>query len=246
MRSSVVGEASEQFSAYNLAYNGLYAEDLQLVVNAFIASCDCEVAGVVANPGIFAEHQGAQEVSQFQLFLSAFDPGTAQRVRESSRRYGIATAAFPLLRFNSEFFLRALYYLRPGADDQRYSNNYRFEVTPQVRERLATQGVRHVPLADRVNTMRDELARGGVPLIVVEPPYHPAFIDSVRDYAENGGAITAVLQEAGVRYFDHAGLFRSEPAMFADPIHLNRQGQEAYSKVLAGLLGSGGVLAAQP
>ena len=40
---AVIMSATDGKVAYNLAYNGLYLEDLRLMLDAFVQSCDCRV-----------------------------------------------------------------------------------------------------------------------------------------------------------------------------------------------------------
>ena len=123
--------------AYNLAFNGLYLEDLQLLLGAFIQSCNCRMEYVYANPAIFLrEQQGIQQVSALHRFLSAIDPDAMQAVWKKDVVYAVTMRLFPLLHFNNEFFMRALYYGLTGKDDQERASDYRFTLTRGVEDRL--------------------------------------------------------------------------------------------------------------
>ncbi len=227
--------------AYNLGYNGLYLEDLQLMLDAFVRSCDCRVESVYANPAIFLRaEQGGQEISALQRFLSAVDPGAMQAVEEKDAVYAVMLRLFPLLHFNNEFFLRALYYSLTGKDDQEGANEYRFTLTREVQDRLA--GLTHDPDLDResIEGFRLHLARSGMRLVLIQPPYHRAYIDNSSGFAAANTDLANTIAGTGVDYHDHSGLFYDQPELFADPIHLNRAGRHQYSTYLSGVMQTGG------
>jgi len=226
--------------AYNLAYNGLYLEDLQLMLDAFVRSCDCRVEYIYANPAIFLRaEQGNQEISAVQRFLSAVDPGAMQAVQEKDAVYAAMLRLFPLLHFNNEFFLRALYYSLTGQDDQEGANEYSFTLTREVEDRLA--GWTHDPDLDleSIERFRLSLARSGMRLVLIQPPYHRAYIDNVPGFAAANADWKNAIAGTGVDYHDHSGLFYDQPELFADPIHLNRAGRHQYSRYLSGFMREG-------
>lgn len=232
---AVVTSGTDGRVAYNLGYNGLFLEDLQLLLDAFVRSCDCRVDSVYANPAIFLRaEQGNQEISALQRFLSAVDPGAMQAVQEKDPVYAVMLHLFPLLHFNNEFFLRALYYSLTGKDDQEGANEQKFTLTPEVQDRLA--GWTHDPDLDResIERFRLSLARSGMRLVLIQPPYHRAYIDNVPGFAAANAELANTIAGTGVDYHDHSGLFYDQPDYFADPIHLNRAGRHQYSTYLSG------------
>jgi|GEM_PF-6204073 len=227
-------------AAYNLAYNGLFLEDMRLLLDAFIRSCDCKVEYVYANPAIFLrEEQGIQEISAMHRFLSAVDPGAMQAVWKKDTVSAVSMHLFPLLHFNNEFFLRALYYSLTGKDDQEGANESSFTLTGEVEDWLA--GL--IPDSDldveSIKQFRLYLARSGIRLILIQPPYHRAYIEKVPGFAAANTAWKNAIAGTGVEYLDHSGLFYEQPELFADPIHLNRAGRQQYSEYLRGLQPAG-------
>lgn len=238
---AVVMSGADGEVAYNLGYNGLYLQDLQLMLDAFIRSCDCRVDTVYANPAIFLRaEQGNREISALQRFLSAVDPGAMAVVQDMDPVYAVMLRLFPLLHFNNEFFLRALYYSLTGKDDQEGANEQSFTLTPEVRDRLA--GWKHDSDLDResIERFRLSLASSGMRLVLIQPPYHRAYIDNVPGFAAANADLADTIAGTGVDYHDHSGLFYDQPEYFADPIHLNRAGRHQYSAYLSGLMQTGG------
>ena len=218
--------------AYNLAYNGLYLDDLQLMLNAFIQSCDCRVEYVYANPDIFLPRLDGREISELQRFFSALDPVAMQALAQTDPVSTAAMRLFPLLHFNNEFFLRALYYRLTGKDDQDYGSDFTFAITREVENRLAAMRLDSGVDSRSVEKFRLGLAASGIALVLIEPPYHKVYIDKVPGFARAHSGLKNALAETGVRYLDHSGLFLDSPELFADPIHLNRAGQRKYSRYL--------------
>lgn len=220
-------------TVYNLAYNGLYLEDLRLMLDAFIKSCDCRVDYVYANPDIFQTRQeGVQGVSELQRFLSGFDPAALKAVQRQDAVYAAAMRLFPLLHFNNEFFLRALYYRVTGNDDQNHASDYKFTINREVERRLQELSVDDELDDEALQELRDFLTRSGIRLVVIEPPYHRVYLDNVPGFEAAQSGIKATMADAGVSYFDHSGLFYDQPELFSDPLHLNRAGQRQYSRYI--------------
>ena len=196
---------------------------------------------VYANPAIFLrEQQGIQEISALHRFLSAVDPGAMQMVWKKDPVYAVTMRLFPLLHFNNEFFLRALYYSLTGKDDQdRRASEYRFTLTREVEDRLA--GLIHDSDLDveSIEEFRLHLARSGIRLVLVQPPYHRAYIENVPGFAAANSDLKDAIAGTGVDYFDHSGLFYEQPELFADPVHLNRAGRQKYSTYLLGIMPAG-------
>ena len=226
--------------AYNLAYNGLYLEDLQLMLDAFIQSCDCRVEYVYANPAIFLrEQQGIQEISALHRFLSAIDPDAMQALQEKDRVYAVTMRLFPLLHFNNEFFLRALYYSLTGRDDQDRASDYTFTLTREVEDRLAALAPDTDLDRESINDFRLHLARSGIRLVLVQPPYHRAYIENVPGFASANADWKNAIAGTGIDYLDHSDFFMDQPELFADPFHLNRAGRQQYSRYLQGIIQTG-------
>ncbi|GMR18022.1 MAG: hypothetical protein BMS9Abin33_0422 [Gammaproteobacteria bacterium] len=237
---AVVMSGVDGKAGYNLAFNGLYLEDLQLILDAFIRSCDCRVEYVYANPAIFLrEQQGIQEISALHRFLSAVDPGAMQMVWKKDPVYAVTMRLFPLLHFNNEFFLRALYYSLTGRNDQDRVIEYRFTLTREVQDRLAGMALDSDLDRESIEAFRQTLARSGIRLVLVQPPYHRAYIENVPGFAATNSEWKNAIAGISVDYLDHSELFMDQPELFADPVHLNRAGQQQYSQYLRGIIQAG-------
>jgi len=237
---TVVMSGADGKSGYNLSFNGLYLEDLQLMLDAFIQSCDCRVEYVYANPAIFLhEQQGNQEITALHRFLSAVDPDAMQAVQEKDAVYAVTMRLFPLLHFNNEFFLRALYYSMTGRNDQDRVIAYRFTLTREVQDRLAALTLDSDLDRESIENFRSHLASSGIRLVLVQPPYHRAYIENVPGFAAKNSDWKNAIAGTGVDYLDHSDLFTDQPELFADPVHLNRAGQQQYSRYLRGIIQAG-------
>lgn len=217
--------------AYNLAYNGLYLDDLRLMLDAFMRSCDCQVEYVYANPDVFRVRQdGVHGVSELQRFLSGFDVPAWRAVEEKDPVFATAMRLFPLLHFNNEFFLRALYYGLLGKDDQHHGSDYKITISREMELRLQDESLDAELDSAALQDLRNWLAGSGSRLVVIEPPYHRAYLENVPGFEVARSGIRAAVAGAGVSYLDHSGLFYDQPGLFSDPLHLNRDGQRQYSK----------------
>ncbi|MDB4516431.1 hypothetical protein N9089_02390 [Crocinitomicaceae bacterium] len=226
--------------AYNLAYNGLYLDDLRLMLDAFMRSCDCQVEYVYANPDIFrVRPDGSHGVSELQRFLSGFDAPAMRAVQDRDAVFATAMRLFPLLHFNNEFFLRALYYSITGRDDQHHGSDYKITISREMELRL-----RDTPLDAELDSaalqeLRTWLSGVGARLVVIEPPYHRAYLGNVPDFEVAQSEIKATVTGAGISYLDHSGLFYDRPGLFSDPLHLNREGQRQYSRYILEIMRAG-------
>lgn len=219
--------------AYNLAFNGLHLDDLHLLLDAFIRSCNCQVEYVYANPDIFRVRQDdINVVSELQRFLSGFDPGTLQAVQNKDAVYAGAMRLFPLLHFNNEFFLRALYYSVTGKDDQQHGSDYKITISREMELRLQNESLDTELDAGALLGLRTWLSGSGVRLVVIDPPYHRAYQDNVPGFEALQSGIRDAMADADVNFLDHSGLYYDQPELFSDPLHLNRDGQRQYSKYI--------------
>ena len=232
--SAVVTAADAGTVAYNLGYNGLFLEDSRLLLAAFLDSCDCQVKYVYANPDIFQQaEQETGSVTPLQKFLTAFYPDAKSTVAARNPLFGTAARLFPLLHFNNEFFLRALYYRATGKDDQSHGNSYQFVVTEELKQRIAARPMDPPLDTAAIEKLKNDLAERGTRLIVIEPPHHRAYIELAPGYQTSRADIAETFTALGLDYFDHSRLFLDQPEFFSDPVHLNIEGQRQYSLHLA-------------
>lgn len=235
--STTFSEGRNNIEAYNLAYNGLYLNDLQMLLTAFMRSCSCAVAVVYAHPDIFQGSAAHNQIaSSLHKFLSAFNLEALSDWKNRDPLSGLAVEFFPLLHFNNEFFLRAFYYKVFRKDDQDHGNNYTFVVTRETERRLVEMPPAPSLQMDVIESLKARLAATGTALVIIQPPYHKAYIDNVPDFHNVHEKMASKFAERGIDYFDHSRLFYDQPELFADPIHLNREGQQRYSRYLQGVM----------
>lgn len=219
--------------SYNLAFNGLYLDDLQLMLDAFLRSCNCQVEYVYANPDIFRVRQDdINMVSELQRFLSGFDPAAMQAVQNKDAVYATAMRLFPLLHFNNEFFLRALYYSVTGKDDQQHGSDYKITISREMELRLQNKSLDAELDAGALLGLRTVLSGFGVQLVVIDPPYHRAYLENVPGFEALQSVTRDAMADADVNFLDHSGLYYDQPELFSDPLHLNRDGQRQYSNYI--------------
>ena len=217
--------------AYNLAYNGLYLDDLQLMLDAFMRTCDCQVISVYTNPDIFRVRQDGS-VSELQRFLSGFDAAAMQAVQRKDAVFATAMRLFPLLHFNNEFFLRALYYGVFDKDDQNYGSDYKITISREMELRLQNETLDAELNSAALKEFRAWLSGAGIRLVVIEPPYHRIYLENVPGFGELQSVNRDAVAAADMPYQDHSGLYYDQPELFSDPLHLNRDGQRQYSRYI--------------
>jgi hypothetical protein len=138
------------------------------------------------------------------------------------------TKASHLLAFNSELFLRTLYYLRRS--DQDWVNRYR--IAPSLIEETRHMGpITFETYGDNLAVLQRIVAycrESHIAVRFVVSPYLPDYRDHIQNYNSWLERIESV---AGTKVWD---LSRTEtdPAHFADRLHLNFQGAESLAMSL--------------
>jgi hypothetical protein len=221
-----------------LAYNGLDYTDVLALIKAFQQSCKCKLGKVVINAGVLSQQDakdaaGIEAISDVKIFLAAFSESLSLDIRETDLKLGISLAVFPLLHFNNELFLRSIYYLLSGKSDQSYSNNYKFQLTDGMMQRLKKKKLQLTVNKQVLAQLQMELRADSVELAILIPPFHPAYVKNVSAFSVYIDDIRQAAQDDGVVLYDHSRLFKNDPDYFADPVHINKTGQEEYTKYLS-------------
>jgi hypothetical protein len=140
---------------------------------------------------------------------------------------------FHLLRFNSELYLRALYYLRKS--DQDWANWETISAVEVERARTATPW-RLDATAENLDSLERILrllrARN-VEVRLVIAPYLPEYTTR----AVNIDAFIAMVEKRSQRVDSSLSVWNyaaavQPPPLFADPLHLNNRGTEAFTRLL--------------
>jgi len=144
-----------------------------------------------------------------------------------------AARVFHLLRFNSELYLRALYYLRRS--DQDWSNWATISPADVEGARSAPTW-RLDPTPGNLDALERivRLARSrNIELRLLVGPYLPQYLAR----AVNAGPFIAAVEQRvhrvdpSLHVWNYAGAV-GEPALFADVLHLNDRGTDAFMRIL--------------
>lgn len=206
-------------SSFNLSYNGLSSELAATLVADYLERNRRPAMVLLEASMIFA---GDDVVAEFKPFI-----GDSPRLGALIERHRTTilpyTALVHLYRYNSEMFLRILYYL--GRSDQSWINRGRV-ATPAIVEAYFTQGGSNFTVdAARIAPLRaavERLRAAGVEPVLFVGPYHPAVMERLADAR---GWIAQLRRELGddLQVLDLSRLALS-PAGFADPLHVNIDG----------------------
>lgn len=205
-------------SVLNLSYNGMSTAVAEVVFLDYLdrhpapKTLIIEPTNVLAAPGLAATLSSyAGRSPRLRALIEAQDP-TAATAGEITHLY----------RFNTELFLRALYYL--GRSDQGWINDYRIGEA-----QLAA--LREAPVVDALPELREAnlaaLGRlvaaaraAGCEVKLVVGPYLPLYRRTLGWWP----AFLARLTEAAGAPVVDLSLAVDDPTAFADRLHLNRRG----------------------
>lgn len=144
-----------------------------------------------------------------------------------------AGRVFHLLRFNGELYLRALYYLRRS--DQDWSNWSTISQADVQGARAAPEW-RLDPTPENLDSLERivRLARSRhIEVRLLVGPYLPEYLQR----AVNAGPFIAAVEERvhrvdpSLHVWNYAGAV-GEPRLFADVLHLNNRGTDAFMRML--------------
>ncbi|MBF0309872.1 MAG: hypothetical protein HQL56_10115 [Magnetococcales bacterium] len=238
--SPTINGLAGRFAAFNLAFNGLDFYSATYLAEQFRRSCGCRVERLVINIESLPYGEGAAlkglGIPDLTQFLAAFDPELQGQLARSRPVFARILRVFPLLFFNNEYFWRSLYYWLSHRDDQSYANNYRLHLSEGMLRRSAST-LREVVLNRVVlEHYLDSLKKEGIELIILRPPYHPAFERFTGGIEAYYRQPLAAIDALRITTLDHASHFESREELFSDAFHLNADGQKEYSRFIHDLL----------
>jgi len=213
--------------ALNLSFNSMsmpIAEALlsdYLDHNAKPRMVVIETTCVVVDRGLVSELRTYADLSQRLEALYA---------REHPRA-AVAGRLFRLLRYDSEFFLRALVYLRRSDQDWINRNVIAVELAADPRGRWSPRP--HEENLEALGRLVPMLRSRGIDVKLVIAPYHPSAMVDMNEIVQGVGR-----HVPGVRVLNYADAIPAS-RYFADGLHMNADGSEAFLR----LLGRDGVVA---
>lgn len=225
--ASQANAENSDLAVVNLAFNGLEMADSRAVLSSFLRNCDCQVDQVVINAGgLENETPGT---SDMEVYAAAFDASLRPGLFVDNRSRNLSLRALPLLYFNNEMFLRSLYYLIKGADDQDHKNYYRLFIP----DTLPAGPPKHADInRGELNALVALLASANSRLSIVLPPHHPVYTDSRNNYQGYINEVKRLADSVGASFYDHSRLYANRTDYFADRLHLHASGQVAYTQHL--------------
>jgi len=213
----------------NLSYNGMSMETAFLLALALSERDALPKQIIVEASCLNADNELLKGLKCYYGESSALRAA----IRELDPKIDGSCRLSSLYRFNSEYFLRSLYYLR--RDDQDWVNRYR--IRPEMVSRIPEMPARELSIpGESMVQVRAWLAlqelceEKKVRLTLVAGPYLPAFIPKMTNYP---AWLLAVRQMSGpaVEWIDASRWVEVESG-FADTIHLNEEGAKIVSERL--------------
>lgn len=208
--------------ALNLSFNSMsvpIAEALlsdYLEHNAKPRMVIIEVTCVVVDRGLVSELRTYTDLSpRLEAIYAAQHP-----------RAAAAGRLFRLLRYNSEFFLRSLRYLRHS--DQDWINRNVIPAELASRPRGGRWSPRpHQENLEALGRLVSMLRARGIDVKLVIAPYHPSVMVDMNEIVE--GTRRHV---PGAQVLNYADAI-AESRYFADGVHMNADGSEQFLRLLA-------------
>lgn len=205
--------------ALNLGYNGCSTELAALFFEDYLERHPPPALVIVE---VSSASQGNELLKSLKMYS-----GTSTRIADALTAYApaISTACglTHLYRFNSEMFLRALFYL--GRDDQMWINSYTIgaPLLAAVRAQADEPLQLAPPRSENMNAlarMRIHCEARGIPMALVLGPYLPAYRQRLTGLADWLATIEAAADESVSDW----SLSVSQDDCFADTLHLNSRG----------------------
>ena len=164
-------------------------------------------------------------VSELRTYAGLSPRLEALYAREHQRA-AVAGRLFRMLHYNSEFFLRALMYLRRSDQDWINRNVIAAELTARPR------GGRWSPRPHRENLealgrLVPMLRSRGIDVRLVIAPYHPSVMVDMNEIVHGVGR-----HVPGALVLNYADAI-PESRYFADGVHMNAEGSEVFLRMLA-------------
>jgi hypothetical protein len=220
--------------AYSLALNALDVRTMQALMEDYLAQNKKPKLTILEISNLIESDYNYVVAAQLTPFPF---PGSkllslASEVRDTILPW---RTAFHLLRFNSELFFRALYYIGKH-DDQDWTGELGSFSREKIDAYLLANKSRNTSDAqlDTLAALVKQLREAEIEPVLVLLPYHPAAL-------ARGEWDQQLVQRVGERVggdnivFSFARSFQSD-SMFADAMHLSRSGKAELVRVLVGRL----------
>lgn len=218
----------------NLSYNGMSMEIAEAVLrdyldrNAQPAMVVLEASNLNLPNNLLADLKLYSHASPHLRDLLRRDQPTVYRASRLMRLY----------TFNSELFLRTLYYL--NRSDQSWANVRQitqayaetYEVAARDAALLASLRPRNIEALERI---LERCAAEGIPVRLLVAPYLPRHRQGLHEFATWLATVRATTEPFGVWLHDYSQAV-IEAKYFADATHLNREGSD---RLLDALLADG-------
>lgn len=162
-------------------------------------------------------------VSELRTYAGLSPRLEALYAREHPRA-AAAGRLFRLLRYDSEFFLRSLLYLRRSDQDWINRNVIAGELAAAPRGRWSPRP--HQENLEALGRLVPMLRARGVDVRLVIAPYHPSVMVDMNEIVEG-----VERHVPGARVLNYADAI-PESRYFADGLHMNADGSEAFLRML--------------
>lgn len=212
-------EGACKLSALNLGYNGCSTELAAAMLDDWLERKPPPKIIVVEVSSLLDGNELLKSLKMYAgvaprivTGLAAYSPPISRSIRFTH-----------LYRFNTEMFLRALYYV--GRDDQTWINRY--TIGEALLDRSKAQASIPLPLPqppavnlDAVVRIRDICKDRGITLVLVLGPYSPLYRQRLTNIEDWVASIEAAL-DAPVADFSRA---IKDHSCFSDHLHMNARG----------------------
>lgn len=207
--------------AFNLSYNGMPTTMAEAVFLDYLEKQEAPRLLVLEVSNL---RVGADMVNDFKVY-SAISPRVYALLEKEYPEVAIATKVTNLYRFNSEYFLRTLYWFNKS--DQTWANRYTISDTLLANVfGDPAEKTDPIPIVDdNVEALRGILAVARERQIEVRlliAPYLPAYVEGLEDFPTWKANIQALVG-AQYKIWDYSSAIR-ENKYFADRRHLNLEG----------------------
>lgn len=214
------------FGVFNLAYNGMSMPVTNIILEDYLSRNKAPKNVAIE---VTALESGYDVLPNLRQYMSESDL-ISQHLKESFKDIYVSSWLSRSYRYNSEYFLRTLYYL--GKSDQDWINRY--SISNELYNQL-TESKRSLTLFNKIDDASLEALNGiinrckqaNIRVYLLLAPV----LDVVRDEGEVNAYIKRIEVSTGLKVYDMSAAIK-DPGYFADSIHTNDGG----AKVIADML----------
>lgn len=216
--------------AFNLAYNGMSVEVSEALLVDYLEHNEKPDLVVFEITNLHVNNDLLLDLKLYQSFSDRL----TQLIRQNEKMLAIACTVSHMYRYNSELFLRALYYMsksdqawiNSGSIDEQYASVYHPSEADQSENMLNVEG----PNWEALMRIISICEASEIELGLVITPYLRNHIENLHAYPNWVTAFEAKLPDV-VEFYDFSNEL-AESESFADPLHINRIGSEALFDVM--------------